>query len=317
MTRRDARAAGFDGFSGLLRAALFCTLVGLPPAHAQDATSLKARHAALRQQLASNQFQRPLYLESSQSSGDIKGDIYALVEQPYAMVAPALQDIGHWCDILILHLNVKSCRVSSPKAGKTLSLHIGRKFDQPLADAYLFEFLYKAVAAMPDYLRMVLNAEEGPLGTSRYRIVLEVVELDVKRSFLHLSYSYAYGMAARVAMQGYLATVGRDKVGFSIARSNANGQPIYIGNMRGMVERNTMRYYLAIEAYLGALSAPPPAQLEKRLNAWYAGIERYPVQLHDLERGEYLDMKRKEILRQQALGLAAAAKQVSADTQTP
>lgn len=309
MTRRYTRAAGFDGFFGLLRAALFCALIGMPPAHAQDAASLKARHAALREQLASNQFQRPLHLESSQRSGDIKGDIYALVEQPYAVVAPALQDIGHWCDILILHLNVKSCRASSPKSGETLlSLNIGRKFDQPLADAYLFEFLYKAVVAGPDYLQVALNAEEGPLGTSRYRVVLEVVELDVKRSFLHLSYSYAYGTVARVAMQGYLATIGRDKVGFSIDRSNADGQPVYIGSMRGVVERNTMRYYLAIEAYLDALSAPAPARLEKRLNGWYAGIERYPVQLHDLERGEYLDMKRKEILRQQALGSAAAAK---------
>ena len=60
-----------------------------------------------------------------------------------------------------------------------------------------------------------------------------------------------------------------------------------------------MRYYLAIEAFLGALSAPPQARLEKSLHDWFAAIERYPRQLHDLEQSEYLDMKRKEYLRQQ------------------
>ncbi|MDT4876423.1 hypothetical protein FQZ97_1118590 [compost metagenome] len=95
---------------------------------------------------------------------------------------------------------------------------------------------------------MRLEAEDGPLGTRRYRIKLEAVALDERRSFLHLSYSYAYGLAARLATQAYLATLGRNKVGFSIVAHDAEGQPVYIGGMRGVIERNTMRYYLAIEA---------------------------------------------------------------------
>jgi len=295
-------AARFAGCSGLIVSALFCILAGMPLAHAQDAASLRARHAALRELLASNQFQRPLYLASSQTPGGLKGDIYALVEQPYAVVGPALRGLDPWCDILILHLNVKSCRASTSKDGDTLSLNIGRKFDQPLADAYLIEFLYKVVAAGPDYLQVVLNAEDGPLGTSRYRILLEVAALDAKRSFLHMAYSYAYGMLASVAMQGYLATVGRDKVGFSIVGSTRNGQPVYIGSMRGVIERNTMRYYLAIEAYLGALAIPAAQQLAKRLNDWHRSVERYPVQLHELDLAEYLNLKRDEVQRQKALG---------------
>ena len=66
-----------------------------------------------------------------------------------------------------------------------------------------------------------------------------------------------------------------------------------------------MRYYLAIEAFLGALSVPPRARLEKRLHDWFAAVERYPLQLHELEQGEYLDMKRREYLRQQVETLAA------------
>jgi len=294
---RRSLPGGAGGFQWLCATVLLALLLATQT-YAQAPESLKARHAALAEQLSDNPFQRPLHLESRQTEDTLQGDIYAVIEQPYAVVGTALQGSGHWCDILILHLNVKSCRASSGSAGEVLRLHIGRKFEQALADAYPFEFAYRVATATPEFLRVLLEAKDGPLGTSRYRIKLEVVALDERRSFLHLSYSYAYGLAARVATQSYLATLGRNKVGFSIVARNAEGQPVYIGGMRGVIERNTMRYYLAIEAYLSALSEPPAARLEKRLNLWHSGVEQYPAQLHELERDQYLSIKRKEIQRQ-------------------
>jgi hypothetical protein len=289
---------------GLLPAAVLCVLATLPLARAQDPASLGARHAALYDALDSNPYERPLYLQSREAAGKLHGDVYARVAQPFAVVGPALQDIRHWCDILILHLNVKRCLAFPSEARDTLRLDIGRKFDQPLEDAYPFEFRYEVAVSRPDYLRVMLTAAEGPLGTSRYRIVLEAMPLDDGRSFLHLSYAYAQGAAARWATQIYLATIGRAKVGFSIVGHKADGRPTYIGSTRGVIERNAMRCYLAIEAYLGALSAPVAEQSDRRLNDWFTAVERYPVQLHEMERGEYLQMKRMEIRRQQALALA-------------
>ena len=131
-------------------------------------------------------------------------------------------------------------------------------------------------------------------------MVLEAIPLEMGETGIHLVYSYAYGLVARLAMQAYLGTTGRDKVGFTVAGARPAGQPIYIGGMRGAVERNSMRYYLAIEAFLGALSAPPQERLERRLQEWFAGVEQYPRQLHELEQGAYLDMKRREARRQEA-----------------
>jgi hypothetical protein len=55
-----------------------------------------------------------------------------------------------------------------------------------------------------------------------------------------------------------------------------------------------MRYYLAIEAYLESLAAPPGERLDRRLRDWYAAITRYP-QLHEpVGRDEYVEMKRRE-----------------------
>ena len=276
------------------------SLACLAPVHAQDAGALRAKHAALREPLASNQFQRPLVLESVQAANDLKGDVYAVIDQPYAIVEPALQGMERWCELLILHLNVKHCSSAGKAPNEVLSLVVGRKFDQPLEDAYRVDFKYSMAGSGEDYYKVQMTADTGPLSTRNYRLALEVVPLDAKRSFIHMSYSYAYGMAARMAMQGYLATVGRDKVGFSITGKGDDGKPVYIDGVRGVVERNTMRYYLAIEAYLGAVTSPPAEQLEKRLRDWHAAVERYPVQLHELERDEYLAMKRREVQRQQA-----------------
>src|SRR6185295_10225999 len=120
----------------------------------------------------------------------------------------------------------------------------------------------------PDYFAVNLFAETGPLSTSDYHIVLEAAPLDAGKTIVHLTYSYAYGVAGRLAMQAYLATIGRGKVGFTIAGKLPNGAPDYIGGVRGVVERNTMRYFLAIDAYLAALAVPAPEQFEKRLQNW-------------------------------------------------
>jgi hypothetical protein len=253
----------------------------------------------LRAQLASNPFKRPLHLESAENKGVLKGDVYAQIDRPYDTIAQTLQSADRWCDILILHLNVKGCRADTSGAGESLSVHIGRKFDQPLKDAIAFDFLYRVQAAQAGYLQVGLKSAKGPLGTSDYSVTIELVELGANRAFLHLSYAYSYGIVANVAMRSYLATTGRNKVGFSTAGRQANGQPIYLGGVRGIVERNTMRYYLAIEAYLGAPDATA-AQLEKRLNGWHTNVEQYPLQLHEMDRDAYLAMKHNELSRQLA-----------------
>jgi len=269
-------------------------------ADANSAASLRAKHGGLQDQLIRNQFQKPLYMDSSENPGGVAGDIYALLNYPFATVGAALNRPAQWCDILSLHLNTKYCRASTARQGSILRVNIGMKHDQPLDKAYPVEFAYRIAAQTSNYLQVKLNADEGPLSTRNYRIVLEAIPLKDGRTFIHLSYSYAYGLVGRLAMQAYLGTIGSNKVGFTVVGRQSDGRPLHVGGMRGVVERNTMRYYLAIEAFLGALSTPQQARFEKRLHDWFAAVEHYPRQLHEMEQGEYLDMKRKEHLRQQA-----------------
>lgn len=288
----------------LLIFGVFCSLCGvctesLAAEPDPSAISLRAKYTELIRQLNNNPFQRALYLNSVESSHDLKGDIYAVIDYPFANVNLALNDPTHWCDVLILHVNIKYCHASSAKAGTILTINLGKKDEQLLADSYRADFTYRAVMTTPDYFAVALNAENGPLSTHDYLIWVEATPLKNDRTFLHFSYTYAFGLAGRLAMQGYLTTLGRNKVGFTVIAKQPNGQPSYIQGVRGVVERNTMRYYLAIDAYLAALNAPAEEQLEKRLQYWYNGTDQYARQLHEVERKDYLEMKRKEYLRQQ------------------
>jgi hypothetical protein len=262
---------------------------------------LLARYNSLAERLQTSPFQRPLHLDSTESGKDIKGDIYAEVDYPFATVSAGLDDPDSWCDVLSLHLNTKYCRAMPESARTVLHVRIGKKFDQPLADAYPLEFTYRIASATAKYLDIQLSADKGPMNTRDYRIRMRAIPLVNGRTFMHLTYFYAYGWSGRIAMKTYLATLGSGKVGFTVTRRKSNGQPEYIRGMRGLVERNAMRYYLAIDAYLGAVPVPQAQQLNKRLQSWFTATEQYPLQLHEIERTAYIDMKLSEYLRQRTL----------------
>jgi hypothetical protein len=283
--------------------ALLTTVVLQCPAWAQGvgsagAATLRSEYAALRPLLTENPFHGPLHLASIETSRDLHGDVHAVVEHPFAEVSAALGRPEHWCDVMSLHQNTKYCRLTMDGGVPRIELRVGKKYDQPVAAASAVNFAFRTVSATPEYLAVELQSPDGPFDTSDYRIVLEAAPLAPGRTFLHMGYSFSFGAIGRTAMRVYLGTTGRDKVGFTLA-SKPGEPPEYIGGMRGLVERNTMRYYLAIDAYLGALSAPPAEQLDKRLRDWFNATESYPRQLHELDRDEYVAMKRREYRRQQ------------------
>ncbi len=263
--------------------------------------ALRARYASLGTQLQHNPFERPLVLFSVETPERLQGDIYAVVGYPFGDFAAGLKSPDHWCDMLLLHINTKYCHPVSNGSTDTLRVNIGKKTPEELAATTRVDFNFAVALSTPEYLDIKLSAKDGPMGTGDYRIELEAVALPNGKTFLHLAYSYAMRFAGRLAMTTYLGTLGRDKVGFTVVGQLADGQPGYIDGVRGVVERNTMRYYLAIDSYLEFSHAPPAVQLDKRLQSWFSAAERYPRQLHEIERGPYLEMKRAEYARQQTL----------------
>jgi hypothetical protein len=278
--------------TALIGAFMAC-LAQAAPADSTQAPALRAKFASLADALKNNPYKRPIHIESAEASGTLIGDVYAVLDHPFISVSTALTGAAPWCDIMIMPVNTKDCRVAEKGGATGLTVRIGRKFDQPVKDAYPIEFLYKVAETSPDYFAVRLDAASGPLGTHDYRVLAEATPGGDGKTLLHLHYSYGYGAAGRFAMQAYLATAGADKVGFT---STGTG---LIKGMRGVVERNTMRYYLAIDAYLDAAAAPSGQRVERRLSAWFDSSEQYARQLHEIDRSAYLAMKRREVLRQQ------------------
>jgi hypothetical protein len=276
----------------LSRAATFALAIALSVSAASAVASeseLKTQFDALHAQLDTSTFKHPMLLQSSDTTNGRRGDVFAIVDKPIQVVSDALSDSGHWCEALLLHLNNRQCEVTKRAGGETITLKVVRKYDQPVSAAFSVPFDFRLVDSTPQHLEVGMGSTSGPLGTSNYRIALEAVAVSHERSFLHFSYSYEENFLARTATEAYLSAFGSKKVGFTLIGKTTDQKPEYIKGTRGLVERNAMRYFLAIDAYLAA-----PHDAQSRWNAWYSATELYPQQLHEMDRATYLAGKQED-----------------------
>lgn len=262
------------------------------PEATSSAQGLRERYEALKAD-ASSPFDLPLHLTSSQQAGKLAGDIYSRLDHRYEAVRASLRRPVRWCEIMILHPNVKGCRAIGPAGsdGGTLEVRIGRA-------EHAVSFAFRVLQATDDYLDVRLDAPSGPAGTTDYRIRVEATPLDAQRTLLHLAYSHGFGVQAKLAMDAYFGTFGRDKVGFSSTGPDAQGRPQYVRDLRGGLERNAMRYYLAIRSHLEVLALPLAQRLDEGLRRFVGYTERWPRQLK--EEPDFLDVKRRDIARMRA-----------------
>jgi hypothetical protein len=294
-------------------AAVLCALpitLFAPAAEADaGADALRARFETLAAQAQAkasssaqlNPFGLPIYLLSTETADRIDGDVYARIDHPFAELRRALATSGHWCEILILHLNVKYCRAARTLAGDAIHVGFGRKTRQDLRDVFYVRFVFRDTGSTPGHLRIELRAPTGPLSTRDYRLTIEAAPMTPDAAVLHLSYGYSFGIMGKLAMQSYLTTVGRDKVGFSVTGHDKDGRPVYVGGMRVVVERNAMRYFLAISSHLAVGERNGQRPMHACLRLWFDATERHALQLHELDRADYLEMKVRELWRRQTV----------------
>jgi hypothetical protein len=271
-------------------------------AAAMDAeTALRAHYTQFRTRLEMAPEGLHVAVDSAESQDRLQGDVYAIIRQPLASLRAAFQDPAHWCEALLLHVNVQYCRPVSVGTDTVLNIVLGQKTFESLSSGSHFEFLFTVGAAQPDYQGFSLTARRGPLGTSDYRIMLEALDLSDGRSVVHLRYAYSYGFLASLASRLYLQGSAGAKRGFTVTSAPGADKTTYIDGVRGIVERNAMRYYLALDTFLETQQTPEADRLRNSLTLWYDSTERYPIQLHELERGAYLDLKQRQYQRQQSL----------------
>lgn len=288
-------------FRGLLRTAatlvaawavvsLTCSAAGADPGGSER---LLAKYPALKAQLEKNQFGAPIYIDSKEGERSVQVDMYGIFPHPFAAIKDALRYPPNWCDITSLHINIKACTTSKSGDQWYVTLYNGRKYYQTPSAAYPLKLKFTLQSDTPNYLEVNMAAEQGPLHTKDHRIHLEAAPLGADKTFLHFSYAYSYGTMARMAIKSYFNTIGRDKVGFS-AVPGKGGKYYLVDGVRGAIERNTVRYYLALESFVDTLNYPEGVRFEKRLSRWYDLTAKYPRQLKEMDKADYLATKRRE-----------------------
>jgi len=310
MFKAGARAArGFGGCVGLAArrrwqglatlvlvavSGLSMAMAQVPPSVPGSAAALHAQRLELQPQLRANAFGEPLVLRSRESADRIEGDVYAEVAFPFAAIDSALRTGAGLCELMVLHLNVRAC---TPSGGDRVTLVVGPKRNSGSGTEYRIGYVMHADVADSTQLRVRLSAAEGPLSTRDYRMVFEAVPIDRGRSFVHFGYSYGYGLMARMAMAAYMTTGGRDKIGFTVVGHDADGRPTYVAGERAAIERNAMRYYLALLAHCSVTNGSNEEQSQARLRTWFALTERHAAQLHEYDLADYLREKRADQIR--------------------
>ena len=261
--------------------------------------TLVSVYAVAKPVLDDSSQENPFYLQAKIVKYRQTGEAAMYFEQPLSELADSLSDISNWCDVLILHLNTKACTYNLNKSGEnTLTIYLGRKFYQDPDDAFVMKYRFQT-ERQDNYFSALITAKKGPLGTSDYRIQLEVADMEGK-TFGRFLVSQKHSWISSKAAKLYVATTGRDKKGISVVGHNDAGNPIYSDGELGIAERNLLRYYFAFTAFFSARNDPEENQFKKRMNNWYDQTERYE-QLYEVDRKQYIGDKEKELQNQLAL----------------
>ena len=279
-----------------LRIFLLLLLVGVPPTAwggQGNAPRLQSQYQALRDLTRRGPFGVPLSVRSEERNDQVTAEVHGIIEHPFEEVKAVLSTPASWCEFAPLHSNVKACTFQMQSHESLLTLYIGRRYYQSPEDASSQPYQFVLHTGEPGFLSVALSAPKGVFGTTALRFQLEAAGVD-GRTVVALRSSYVPSVVTRVMTAIYLATVGRNKVGFSREDAGSSASPRYVRGFRGLVERNVMRSYLAFEAFLDMQSLPATHRFEASINAVYDLMEQYPVQLHEMKKTEYLDAKRRE-----------------------
>jgi len=289
--------------------AFLLLVLALPPRASWGGEAAPQRFRSYYQELQEAARRGPFGFSLQVRSGErgdlVRAEALGIMGHPLHAFGAAVAEPAPWCEFMPLNLNIKACTVQWDAMEPLVTLYMGGKGYLPPESASQQPYRFVVRARQPEYVAVSLSALRGVLGTKEHQLEFEAASVAGK-TVVALRSSYEHSAASRLATTIYLATVGRDKVGLSRERLGPDAQASFVKGAQGMIERNLMRYYLILKAFLDTQVLPDSRRVDARLNAVYDLMERYPAQLHEMERVEYLDIKRRErqnqIRLQQTIG---------------
>lgn len=245
--------------------------------------SLINKYHKIEKKLEKNSGPVPFYIESSESKNASRVDIYGTINYPFGFIKNEFLAPTNWCEIVLPHPDIRACTYKKMDDRWLINIYHVDKFSEPLEDSYQMNFVYRISELQPVYFDVALTAH-----TKDHQFEIEAIALEENMTFIHLHYSFGYS-----ALEYFLMKIfGGGKVGFSEIGTDSEDNPVYVGGLRGAVERDVACYYLAILAYLDTLKMPAEQRFEKQVSKWYDLAALYKKQLLEMQEGEYLSYKR-------------------------
>lgn len=270
------------------------------PQYLSHKSALLRDYTNIATQLRRNQ--DPFLVQSHVEGKSARGAVRGLFPSSFAAVQQVITSPNAWCNAIILHINVKACITQhAPDNSTLLTVYIGDARYAAPENATAIRYTYHIRADQPDFVHVTLHAHTGPLGTANYAIDIQAITVEPSESFVHLTYAIELGFVARTLLRTYLATIGRNKVGFTLRANGAPQAPQYIGGIAGIVERNTMRYFFAFESYMANRDAPAEHRFVRSMHRWFDFTLKYKRQLYEIDRATYIAQKAQEQRNQHAL----------------
>ena len=278
-------------FLALRRLVLLALSLGLLAPAAWGAVSMSERYQQLKSGQQATLPGTTIGLVSTEQKELLSAEVTSLLPYSYESATAALLDTANWCQFMPLHFNIKACTHEKLPDGEQLTLYSGRKGYQTPQESHPLIYRVEDRQQTGSAFKLRLHANNGPAGTSNY--LIEVEALDVPEGVLmHIRSSYRPSLSSNLLTRTYLSTLGRGKVGFTLDNESGDGR--YVEGVRALIERNVMRYQLAVESYLATQTLPLKERREAVLTHWFRQNESYPKQLHEMDEVEYLAIKRRE-----------------------
>ncbi len=213
-------------------------------------------------------------------------------EFPFQQFADQLSQPAGWCEFVPLHLNVKACMYDAINGVDRLGFYIGTKGYMTPDKAELLLLDFNADVSN-NILLVNLTAKRGPFGSSNYDFQIRAISAD-GGVYLEFDLYSEPGLVANLAKL-YLATVGRNKIGFSKDGKNWKGEDKFVRGQRGGAERNIVRYLLSIQAYFETFETGPDDQhYDRSLERWFDLTTIHSKQLYEMSKSDYLSIKKRE-----------------------
>jgi hypothetical protein len=242
----------------------------------------------------------PLHVRANEQEDVISSEVHAEFARGFDDVSSLLRHGGEWCEVVTLHPNVKACTHEPSGARERIVFYTGLKSYQPAHLSRKHQYHLQVDRHEAGYLLARLWPEADELMAGAEPAVIEVVALGDNRTGLRVYYHQRLSTWARLAANTYFATLGRDKVGFTVLGNDQDNKPVHVRGLVGAIERSIVRYFLAFQTQLDVNYTLADAD-ERRYAHWFELTERYPRQLHEMEKESYLETKRRECEQQKLL----------------